>query len=89
MYFRDRFLDQALEHKHTKYDPLVNTLQSKGWKVNPLIAITTGVKGAIHELSTRKLIKLNNPKSDIKTLMKNIHQNAVKYFTYSVLTKEN
>ena len=27
------------------------------------------------------------PKSNIKTLMKNIHQNAIKYLTYLVLNK--
>ena len=50
--------------------------------MNPLITITAGVRGAIHEQSIDKLTKFKIPKSSIKTLMKNIHQIAIKYFTY-------
>ena len=34
-----------------------------------------------------KLIHMKIPKSIIKTLMKNIHLNAIKYLTYLVLNK--
>jgi hypothetical protein len=30
-YCHNRFPDQALTHKHGKYDPLINTLQNQGW----------------------------------------------------------
>ena len=53
----------------------------------PLITITAGVRGAIHEHSIDKLSNLKIPKNSIKTLMKNIHQNAIKYLTYLVLNK--
>ena len=86
-YFHDRFPDQALTHKHNKYDPLNNAIQDKGWQTNPLITITVGVRGAIHEHFINKLAHLKIPKTTIKTLMKNIHQNAIKYFTYLVLNK--
>jgi hypothetical protein len=86
-YCHDRFPGEALTHKHTKYDPLINTIQSKGWKVNPLITITAGVRGAIHEHSIEKLTKLKIPKHNIKSLMKKIHENAIKYLTYLVLNK--
>ena len=86
-YCHDRFLDQALSHKHNKYDPLINTVQKQGWQTNPLITITAGVGGAIHEHSINKLANLKIPKTNIKTLMKNIHQNAIKYLTYLVLNK--
>ena len=33
------------------------------------------------------LYELKIPKAHIKTLMRNIHQNAIKYLTYSVLNK--
>ena len=46
-----------------------------------------GVRGAIHEQSINKLVDLNIPKTNIKNLMKNIHQNAIKYLTYLVLNK--
>jgi hypothetical protein len=86
-YCHDRFPEQACTHKHTKYDPLITTLRANGWKTNPLITITTGVRGAIHENSIEQLTNLKIPKPHIKTLMKNIHQNAIKYLTYLVLNK--
>ena len=73
--------------EHAKYNPLINAIQSKGWKTNPLITITIGVRGAIHEQSIKKLEDLKIPKAYIKNLMKNIHQNAIKYLTYLVLNK--
>ena len=86
-YCHDRFPEQAHTHKHTKYDPLTTTLQDKGWKTNPLITITVGVRGDIHENSIEQLIKLKVLKTHTKTLMKNIHQNTIKYLTYLVLNK--
>ena len=89
MYCHDRFPDQALTHKHNKYDPLISAIQDKGWQTNLLITITTGVRGPIHEHSINKLAHLEIPKITIKTFMKNIHQNAIKYLTYLVLNKRN
>jgi hypothetical protein len=86
-YCHDRFPEQAITHKHAKYDPLNNIIQNKGWKTNHLITITAGVRGAIHEHSIENLTKINIPKSNIKKLMKDIHQNAIKYLTYLVLNK--
>jgi hypothetical protein len=86
-YCHDRFPKHAITQKHAKYDPLINTIQSKGQKMNPLITITAGVRGAIHEQSIKKLEDLNIPKTSIKSLMKSIHQNAINYLTYLVLNK--
>ena len=86
-YCHDIFIDQALTHKHNKYDPLINTIQNRGWQTTPFITITAGVRGAIHEHSSNKLANMKIPKSIIKTLMKNIHLNAIKYLTYLVLNK--
>ena len=69
-YCHDKFPEQARRHKHTKYDPLITTLQNNGWKTNPLITITVGVRGAIHENFIEQLIDLNVPKTYTKTLMK-------------------
>ena len=81
------FPEQAITNKHTKYDPLINNVENYGWKTNPLITITAGVRGGIHEHSIEQLDKLELPKSSIKSLMKNIHQNAIKYLTYLILNK--
>ena len=86
-YCHDIFPYQALTHKNIKYDPLINTIQNNGWKTNPLISITTRVRGAIHEHSTNKLANLKIPKSNNKTLIKKLHQNDIKYLTYLVLNK--
>ena len=66
---------------------LINTIQNNGWKINPLIFITVGVRGVIHEHSINKLANLKISDSNIKTLMKNIYQNVIKYLTYLVLNK--
>jgi hypothetical protein len=65
----------------------MNTIQSNGWKTNPLIIITTRVRGAIHEHSINKLINLKMLKSTIKTLTRNIYRNINKYLTYMVLNQ--
>ena len=56
-------------------------------KHNPLINITASVRGAIHEHSISKLANLKISKQAINILMKNIHQNAIKYLTYLILNK--
>ena len=86
-YCHDRFHEQALIHKHAKYDPLIESVRNLGWQTNPLITITASVRGAIHEHSINKLPNLKIPKNSIKALVKNIHQNAIKYLTYFVLNK--
>ena len=68
------FPEQALTYKHAKYNPLIENIRNQGLKTNPLITITTGVRGAIHEHSITKLSNLKIPKTSINTLMKNIHQ---------------
>jgi len=53
-----------------KYNPLIQALRKTGWQVNPLITITTRVRGAIHQQPIEDLEKLKIPKNDIKTFMK-------------------
>ena len=86
-YCHDRFPEQAIARKHSKYDPLNHAIHNNGWKTNPIITITAGVRGAIHEHSIQKLTDMKIPKPNIKKLMKDIHQNAIKYLTYLVLNK--
>ena len=69
-YYHDKFHDQTLTHKRNKYDPLINTLQINGWQTNPLVTITVGFRGAIHEHSITKATNLKVTKPAIKTLMK-------------------
>ena len=46
-----------------------------------------GFKGAIHEQPIKQLEELNIPKTNIKNVMKSIHQNAINYLTYLILNK--
>jgi hypothetical protein len=64
-YCYDRFPEQALIHKHTKYDSLINTIQNQGWQTNPLITIMAGVRRAIHEHSINKLANIKILKATI------------------------
>ena len=73
--------------KTKKYNPLVQTLRTTGWKVNPLVTITTGLRGAVHEQPIKELENLKIPKREIKILMKQLHQIAIKYLTYLILNK--
>ena len=50
-------------------------------------AIKARVRGAIHEQPIKDLEKLKTPKNKIKTLMKQLHQIAIKYLTYLMLNK--
>ena len=69
------------------HDPLIHNLQNNGWKTNPLITITTGVQGAVHEHLVNKLTNFKISIPNNKTLMKSIHWNVVKYLTYLILNK--
>jgi hypothetical protein len=87
-YCHDRSPEQALMYKHIKYDSLINTIHNNEGKANPIIIIiTVGGRGAVHKYSIDKLTRFKVPKTDIQTLMKCIHQNAIKYLTYLVLNK--
>ena len=86
-YCHDRFPNTTHSEKTTKYNPLIKTLRAAGWQVNPLITITAGVRGAIHEQSIEDPEKLKIPKSKIKILMKHLHEIAIKYLTYLIINK--
>ena len=62
-------------------------MEDDGWKTKPLITIIVGIRGAIHEHFINKLTNLELPKLAIKTLVKNIPHNVIKYLTYFILNK--
>jgi hypothetical protein len=55
-------------------------------QVNPLITITTGVRGVVHE-HNHELKQLKISKIEVIMLMKQLHQNVIKYLTYLILNK--
>ena len=84
----DGFLDQAIQTKEDKYNPLVDAIRAQGSNIRPLILITTKVRGAIHTSSIELLENLHIPTSLIIKKMKTIHQIAIKYLTYLVINKK-
>ena len=61
----DRFLDQAIQTKEDKSNPLVNAIRAQGWNIRPLIIITIGVRGGTHTRSIESLENLHIPTSII------------------------
>lgn len=39
-----------MKKKLNNYDPLVNALVIRGWKINPIMVIVVGVRGISYEL---------------------------------------
>lgn len=80
--------NSAHNEKTIQYNPLVHTLKTIGWQVNPLITITAGLRGAIHEQPIKDIEKLKIPKNKIKTPMKHLQHISIKYLTYLILNKK-
>ena len=67
--------------------PLINALQNLSWKVNPLITIANGVRGAIHVHSITVVEPIHTWQPKIRILTKQIYQIAIQYLTYPILDK--
>jgi hypothetical protein len=78
-YSHDGFPTTPTRRKVNKFNPFIQTLVTKGWKVNPLVTITIGVRGAMCEPSMQALKNLNISPQEIEKLMK--------YLIYVVLNK--
>jgi hypothetical protein len=52
-YCNDRFLQDTVALKSAKYLPLIHSIQKRGWKVTPLITITTSARASTHILSIK------------------------------------
>jgi len=47
-YSNDKFLQETIDNKIQKYQPLINSIMAQGWTVDPLIVITVGARGTTH-----------------------------------------
>lgn len=77
---------QKITKKETKYESLLEDIQSRGWKV----VITVGTKGAIHDRIKNHLeedSQFGINKSITKKTLKAILMNAIKYIMHIVFTK--
>jgi hypothetical protein len=87
-YCNDRFSPETLEAKHSKYIPLIDSIAAKGWKIDPLIIITSGAKATTHIPSMKSLEnKFKIPMPTIKNTFKNINTIAIKYAMSILLHK--
>ena len=54
-YCNDIFSPTTLEAKTNKYKPLIENIAALGWKIDPLIVITSGARAATHIPSMKVL----------------------------------
>ena len=79
------FSGKTLEWKTTKYQPLINNLITRGWKVAPLIVLASGARATTHIPSINALeTHLKLPKSQIRNTFQQINIIAIQY-AHSIL----
>ena len=84
-YCNDRFAAETLERKTTKYQPLINTLITRGWNVAPLIVLASGARATTHIPSMKALeTQLKLPTSQIRHTFQQINTIAIQY-AHSIL----
>jgi hypothetical protein len=87
-YCNDRFSPEAIQAKNNKYNPLIASIASIGWKIDPLIVITAGARATAHITSMKTLeSKFKIPMASIKTTFKNINTIAIQYAMSILLHK--
>jgi hypothetical protein len=87
-YCNNRFSREAIEAKHHKYKPLIDSIASTGWKVAPLIVITAGARATAHIPSMKVLEHtLKIPMATIKNTFRNINTIAIHYAMSILLHK--
>ena len=87
-YCIDRFSAETLERKTTKYQPLINNLITRGWKVAPLIVLALGARATTHIPSMNALeTKLKLPKSQIRNTCQQINIIAIQYAHSTLIHK--
>jgi hypothetical protein len=71
-----------------EFQPLINDIIGVGWKVDPLIVITAGVRGTTHTPSMELLeTNLKLPKTTIKHTFKEINTVAIQHAGSIILHK--
>jgi hypothetical protein len=79
-YCNDRFSDETMDRKITKYQPLINDIVARGWNVAPIIVLASGARATTHIPSMNALAtKLKLPTSHIKSTFKQLNIIAIQY----------
>jgi hypothetical protein len=87
-YTNDRYPEDKITAKLNKYQPLLDNIQARGWKVAPLIVISAGVRGTTHVPAITQL-KTTYKFSEtlIKSTLTNINTIAIQHLTSIILHK--
>ena len=84
-YCNDRFSAETRERKTTKYQPLINNLNARGWNAAPLIVLASSARATTHiPLMNALETKFKLPPSQIKNTFKQINTIAIQY-AHSIL----
>ena len=87
-YCNDRIPDETINRKIEKYQPLMDNIANKRWKVDPLIVITAGVTAATHIPSIDSIEStFKIPKHSIKNTFEAINVIAIQYAMSVILHK--
>ena len=87
-YCNDIFPQETMENKTQKYQPLMNNITDLGWKVDPIIVITTRARGTTHSPSMKLLeTTFEIPENNIKNTFKEINTIGIQHVGSIILHK--
>ena len=87
-YCNDRIPDETINRKIEKYQPLIDNIANKGWKIDPLIVITAGARAATHIPSMDNIeTTFKIPKQSIKNAFEAINVIAIQHAMSIILHK--
>ena len=87
-YTNDRYPEDKIVAKINKYQPLLDNIQTLGWKVAPLIVISAGVRGTTHVPSIKQLQNTYKfSETLIKPTLTTINTIAIQHLTSIILHK--
>jgi hypothetical protein len=87
-YCNDRYSSDKIDVNAIKYEGLIEDIKARGWKVDPLLVLTTGARGSTHKTTILALKDLYSiPKTLIEPMVSQLNTNAIKYAMNILLYK--
>jgi hypothetical protein len=87
-YCNDRYSPDKIQEKTDKYTSLINDIIARGWKVDPLIMLTTRARGSIHKNTITELKRIYSlPKNIVEPMVSQLNIIAIKYAMNILLVK--
>jgi hypothetical protein len=87
-YCNDRYSPNKINEKTVKYQGLINDIHARGWKIDPLLLLTTRAQGSTHKNTITALKNLYTmPKILIESIFSQLNINAIKYAMNILLYK--